>query len=130
MSIIMLCIFAIDVVLNSGYLSYLIIDYYQMLFMILFLNIDYPPHLNHFLYGFRYSHYLFLPQIFRGNPNSEYSSVTPDKFGVIVPDVHFLNNAGPSFLIIITATSILIFSKILQLFLARLSRCRDNKIIE
>ena len=65
MSIIMVIMFIIDLVLNSGYLSYLVIDYYQLLFMILFLDIDYPPNINHFLYGFRYSHYMFLPQIFK-----------------------------------------------------------------
>ena len=68
MSLIMLIIFLANLALNSGHLSYLIIDSYQLFFMLLFLAIDYPPHLNHFLYGFRYSHYLFLPQIFRGNP--------------------------------------------------------------
>ena len=85
--------------------------------MILFLTIDYPPPLNHFLYGFRYSHYLFLPQIFRGGPSSDYSSATPDKFGVIVPDVHFLNNAGPAIIVISVSVGVLIFSKLLHLLL-------------
>jgi len=69
MSLIMLLLFAVNIVLNAGHLSYSVIDYYQLLFMILFLSIDYPPQLNHFLYGFRYSHYLFLPQIFRSTSN-------------------------------------------------------------
>lgn len=74
MSLIMIVIFLLNLVLNSGYLSYIIIDCYQLLFMVLFLAIDYPPPLNRFLYGFRYSHYLFLPQVFRGDPSQEYSS--------------------------------------------------------
>ena len=40
------------------------VDYYQILFILLFLNADYPPNLNYFFNGFRYAHYLFLPQIF------------------------------------------------------------------
>jgi len=68
MSIIMLLLFFINMVLNSGHLTYKIIDFYQSLFMILFLSIDYPPQLNKFLYGFRFSHYLFLPSIFRSDP--------------------------------------------------------------
>ena len=115
MSLIMLVLLGLGLFLNSGHLSYQILDYYQLLFMTLFLSIDYPPPLNHFLFGFRYSHYLFLPQIFRPtNSASDYSSATPDKFGVIVPDVHFLNNAGPAFIVIAVATSILILSKLLQ----------------
>ena len=67
MSIIMILLFILNLSLNSGHLSYGIIDYYQLLFMVLFLSIDFTPQLNYFLYGFRYSHFLFLPQIFRGN---------------------------------------------------------------
>ena len=130
MSGIMLALFGLDLVLNSGHLSYLVIDYYQFLFMILFLSIDYPPPLNHFLYGFRYSHYLFLPQIFKGDPSGEYSSATPDKFGVIVPDVQFLNNAGPAFIVISTAIGILILTKLLQLLAEKIHNCRSNKVVD
>jgi hypothetical protein len=113
MSIIMMIVFLLDLVLNSGHLSYIIIDYYQLLFMILFLSIDYPPNLNYFLYGFMYSHYLFLPQIFRTSPSSSYSSRTPDKFGVVVPDVYFLNNTGQNFIVIGVALGVLILCKLL-----------------
>ena len=130
MSSIMLSLFCLDLVLNSGHLSYLVIDYYQFLFMILFLSIDYPPPLNHFLYGFRYSHYLFLPQIFRGDPASDYSSSTPDKFGVIVPDVHFLNNAGPALIVISVSIGILICTKLLHLLLDKVQNCRNNRVID
>jgi hypothetical protein len=49
----MLLLLAFNLVLNTGHLSYPTIDDYQLLFMLLFLSIDYPQ-LNHFLYGFRY----------------------------------------------------------------------------
>lgn len=83
------------------------------MFMVLFLSIDYPPQLNHFLYGFRYSHFLFLPQIFRKDPEEEYSSETPDKFGVVVPDVHFVKNTGHDFIIIFVAIGLLILCKLI-----------------
>ncbi len=112
MSIVMALIFILNLCLNSGHLSYSIIDYYQLLYMVLFLSIDFPPQLNHFLYGFRYSHYLFLPQIFRGNAQDTYTTSTPDQFGVIVPDVNFINNTGHDFIIIFTTVSVLIFCKV------------------
>lgn len=124
----MIVIFIADLTLNSGHLSYLIVDYYQLLFMVLFLSIDYPPHLNHFLYGFRYSHYLFLPQIFRTSPSREYSSYTPDKFGVVVPDVYFLNNTGQTFMIIGSALGILLLSKLVEVCIRKFQDCKNNKV--
>ncbi len=64
MSILMCLLFLCNLVFNTGYLTYSISDHYQLLFLLIFLNVDYPPILNNFLYGFRYAHYLFLPQIF------------------------------------------------------------------
>jgi hypothetical protein len=128
MSGLMLGVFLLDLGLNSGHLSYLVIDYYQLLFMVLFLGIDYPPALNHFLYGFRYSHYLFLPQVFRGDPQQQYSSATPDKFGVIVPDVHFLNNAGPALLVVGAALAALLLAKGSEWLLLKARRCRSNRV--
>lgn len=129
MSSLMLVLFFGNLLLNSGHLSYLIIDSYQLLFMVLFLAVDYPPHLNHFLFGFRVTHYLFLPQIFRGSPTSDYSSNTPEKFGVIVPDVYFLNNAGPALTIIATASTVLLLVKGLQLIGKKMASCkRSNQV--
>lgn len=124
----MLFLFAVNLVLNSGHLSYTTIDNYQLLFMILFLSIDYPPPLNHFLYGFRYSHYLFLPQIFRNNPAEDYTTSTPDKFGVVVPDVSFLRNTGHDFIIIIASLSVLLLCKITEIIFIKISQCRKNKV--
>lgn len=117
MSIVMVLFFAFNLCLNSGYLSYAIIDYYQLLFMVLFLSIDFPPQLNHFLYGFRYSHYLFLPQIFRGSAENTYTTSTPDQFGVIVPDVNFIDNTGHDFIIIFVTVAVLVLSKMMELLI-------------
>jgi len=124
----MILFFLFNLVVNSGYLSYTTIDDYQLLFMILFLSIDYPPQLNHFLYGFRYSHYLFLPQIFRSNSADNFTTSTPDKFGVIVPDVDFLHNTGHDFIIIIATLAVLIVCKIVELIFKKIVQCRTNRV--
>lgn len=77
-SCIMCILFLINLVFNTGYLMYSMVDFYQLLFLLLFLSIDYPPILNYFLYGFRYAHYLFLPQIFStGQQNGTISDKIP-----------------------------------------------------
>lgn len=65
----MCILFIINLIFNTGYLMYPMVDYYQLLFLFIFFNVDFPPILNYFIYGFRYSHYLFLPQIFNNNNN-------------------------------------------------------------
>ena len=128
MSIVMVFFFAVNLFLNSGHLSYSIIDYYQLLFMVLFLSIDFPPQLNNFLYGFRYSHFFFLPQIFRGSAENRYTTATPDEFGVIVPDVNFINNTGQDFIIIFITVAILVLCKLLELCFVRFKCFRSNKV--
>jgi hypothetical protein len=74
--------------------------------------------LNHFLYGFRFSHYLFLPQIFK-NEGSSFDQ-TPHKFGVVVADANFLNNTGHDFIIIFIAVAVLIICKMTQLIISKM----------
>ena len=99
-SIFMFLLFLANLIPNTGYLLYHMVDYYQILFILLFLNADYPPTLNYFLYGFRYAHYLFLPQIFDTVAVSTTAADTPAKFGIIVKDAKFLTNTGHDFLVI------------------------------
>lgn len=125
-SLVLLGLFAVNLGFNAGHLSYSSIDYFQLLFMVLFLSVDYPPHLNRFLYGFRYSHYLFLPQIFRPSPQQDYSSASPDKFGVVVPDVAFLKNTGNDFLVLLGALGVLVACKIAEAVGMRMRR--NNRV--
>lgn len=125
-SLVLLGLFAVNLGFNAGHLSYSSIDYFQLLFMVLFLSVDYPPHLNRFLYGFRYSHYLFLPQIFRPSPQQDYSSASPDKFGVVVPDVAFLKNTGNDFLVLLGALGVLVACKIAEAVGMRVRR--NNRV--
>jgi hypothetical protein len=64
-SLAMCMLFIFNLIFNTGYLMYTMIDFYQVLFLLLFVNVDYTPALNYFMYGFRYAHYLFIPQIFK-----------------------------------------------------------------
>lgn len=127
MSVIMLALFVLDLILNRGYLSYNIIDYYQLLFLVLFLSIDFPPPLNHFLYGFRYSHYLFLPSLLTTSPTQEYTSATPDQFGVVVPDVMFIKNASPSFIVIAACLGVLVIGKMVM---GCAGKCRNGRVMD
>ena len=102
----MCILFLVNLVFNTVYMMYPMIDFYQLLFLLLFLNIDYPPILNYFLYGFRYSHYLFLPQIFSSAEPTAISAKIPQKFGIVVPDANFLTNTGHDFLIMFVVVSI------------------------
>lgn len=105
-SSVMCILFLVNLVFNTVYMMYPMIDFYQLLFLLLFLNIDYPPVLNYFLYGFRYAHYLFLPQIFSTGENTAISAKIPEKFGIVVPDANFLTNTGHHFLIMFVVVGV------------------------
>jgi hypothetical protein len=96
---------------------------------LVFLSVDYPLQLNHFLYGFRYSHYLFLPQIFINSAKDSFATNTPDKFGVVVSDVDFLHNTGHDFIIIIAALAVLIVCKVLELLFRKVGQCRSRSLL-
>ncbi len=53
--------------------------------------------LNYFFYEFRYSHYLFWPQIFSSGENSAISSKISEKFWIVVPNANFLTNNDHDF---------------------------------
>lgn len=113
-------------VFNIGAALYPIFDCLQLLFLLLFCNIDFAPLLNHFLFGMRYMHFLYLPQIFaQGNSNSHLLKLSPEKFGAALTDISFLGNVGPAFIIIFCFAVILIVGKLLHYILGR-SKVRDE----
>ena len=115
----MCVLFVLNLLPNTGHLMYNMVDYYQVLFILLFLNADYPPNLNYFFNGFRYSHYLFLPQIFRAADTTlTMSQHTPIKFGILVPDANFLTNTGHNFLIMFVLIAVFVLLKLID-FCAR-----------
>ena len=129
LSICMCIFFLFNLIPNTGYLLYNMIDYYQILFILLFLNVDYPPSINYFLNGFRYAHYLFLPQIFASGQTGAktMSEKTPAKFGVIVSDANFLTNTGHDFIIMFIIFGVFGLLKLVDCF-GRGSPSPSNKI--
>jgi hypothetical protein len=125
LSLVLFAIIVLSLLGNFVSLFYHLIDYFQILFMLSFLQIDYSPGLNYFLYGFRYSHYLFFPQIFRPQEIKEYSE-TPGKFGIIVPDADFLSNTGHDFLIIFVCMGVVMAVKLADFLLT--SSIKNNKV--
>jgi hypothetical protein len=105
-SIVVWLLFVVHLVVNKGYLMYPIIDFYQLLFLLVFLGTDFPPMLNFFLYGFGYSHLLFLPQIFNRGLSVDTTFKTPLKLGIVVPGTDFLGSTGHDFLIIFVAVGL------------------------
>jgi hypothetical protein len=125
----MILLLLINMCVNRGYLVYPMLDYYQLLFILLFLDVDYPPTINNFLHGFRYAHLLFLPQIFH-TPSTQTSSMNvqevPTQFGILVRDVSFLNNTGHDFLVLFVVVGLLAVFKVIDLLIH--CRIKSNKI--
>ncbi len=96
--------------------------------MMMFLSIDFPPVLNRFLHGFRFSHYLFFPQIFNQEEKKyQYTQETPGQFGVVVADVGFLKNTGHDFLLIFGFIALVILIKIID-SITNFIKKRSNKV--
>lgn len=116
---------------NNGYTIYSMMDYYQLLYLLLFLNVDYSPALNSLLNGFRYAHLLFLPQIFdTGTPSTLDTSIS-DKFGILLSDSDFLTNTGHYFLVLFVLIALFYSLKLIVFVCRRIAKnnaARSNKI--
>jgi hypothetical protein len=97
------------------------LDFFQLLYFLLFLSTDFPPVLNYFLVGFKYSHFLFIPQIFNKFQPTITTSNTPLKLGILVGDIDFFSNTGHDFLIIFALIGLIIAVKVAD----RWCRCLD-----
>jgi hypothetical protein len=101
--------------------AYPLTDCLQLLFLILFCNIDFSPNLNHFLFGLRYLHFLYLPQIFAisSQTSTTLLKVSPNKFGTVMTDITFLGNTGPAFILLFSFFGILLVCKIADLIVIK-----------
>jgi hypothetical protein len=129
-SLVMCVLFIIHLIFNTGYLSYPMIDFFQLFFFFLFFSTDFPPTLNYFFLGYKYSHFLFLPQIFNKSLPTITTSNTPLKFGIIVGDIDFFSNTGHDFLIIFVIVGLVILVKLVDFWCWCLdqSENKPNKI--
>lgn len=126
-SLVMVVMLLVNFVFNNVYLAYPMIDFLQLLFILLFVAMEYPPNLNYFLYGFRFAHYLFLPSIFNVTTPLQDG---PGKFGTIVADVNFLRNTGHSFLLLFIVLGLGLLLLGLQAALAQCVKRQSEEEVE
>jgi hypothetical protein len=122
----MLLLFAFNLILITGHLSYPTIDDYQLLF----LSVDYPRNSTTSSTASGTHNISSSPQIFSSNAKDNFATNTPDNFGVVVFDVDFLDNTGHDFIIIIAALAVLVLSKIVELVFRKAVKCRSNRVGE
>lgn len=89
---------------------YVLWDTIQLLYLLLFLNIQYPPNLNEFFRGLKYTHFTFLPSIFTVSDTRNYSD---PPFYAYSYDNSFLRNTGGIFFALIIVFGILLLLKVL-----------------
>lgn len=77
--------------------------YMQHLYLLIFLNILYPPNLGSFIAGFKLAHLSFFPNMFRDLIPSDYRQPSPMTFFVNSYDISFIRNAGFCFTILLIA---------------------------
>jgi hypothetical protein len=105
---------------NIGCALYQLLDCLQLMFLLLFCNVDFSPALNHFLFGLRYLQFLYLPQIFASDSvQSKLLRLSPNKFGSLLSDITFLGNTGPAFIIVFTFAGLLILCKLADMCINR-----------
>lgn len=94
--------------------TYALWDTAQLLYLLIFLDIQYPPNLNDFLVGLKNIHFLFIPSIFAGvAPTDRLVSSPP--FYAYAYDSSFIRTAGSPFLIIIVCVIIFMILYLIEL---------------
>ena len=92
---------------------YIIWDTAQLLYLLLFLNIQYPPNLNEFLAGMSNTHFLFVPSLFKGISALRFASNLP--FYAYSYDCSFLRTAGSPLLLLLIVLIFFLLLKLLEL---------------
>jgi hypothetical protein len=103
----------IIVVISLGFLAinrlsdvYIIWDVSQLVYLLIFLDIQYPPNLNEFIIGLKDTHLYMLPNMFT-MPTTRQNSTAP--YYAYAHDVNFLRSAGQNmFLALVVIGSYLI----------------------
>ena len=101
-------------------------DTAQLLFVILFLEIQYPPNLNEFLTGLNTIFLNTLPSIF-STPSSR--TISDRSFYAYSVDNNFIRNAGPSLTIFLVVVIIYFILKIFEYLIKnveKVSGCMNN----
>jgi hypothetical protein len=93
---------------------YVLWDTIQLLYLLIFLDIQYPPNVNEFFRGMEFTHFTFLPSIFSAPSSRKISSSSFYAYSV---DNSFLRNTGGLFLALIVVFGILILLKVAELLI-------------
>lgn len=108
--------------------AYVLWDTSQLLYLLVFLNIQYPPNLNDFLLGLSNINFLFVPSIFQNTIGSlRFISSAP--FYAYSNDCSFLRTAGSPILLIVIVFSIFLVLKLIETVSKR-SEWIKNKLDE
>ena len=94
---------------------YVLWDTVQLLYLLVFLNIQYPPNLNEFFNGLKFTHLYFLPSLFEV---SNERRISDSPFYAYSYDSSFLRNTGHVFTLLVLVFGFLILLKISE-FLIR-----------
>ena len=97
---------------------YILWDTAQLLYLLVFLNIQYPPNLDEFLLGMYNTHFLFLPSIFVDVIPSG-RNVSDPPFYANSYDNNFLRTAGKVLLIVFAVLFIYLLLKIAEAVLKK-----------
>lgn len=95
---------------------YILWDTVQILFLLLFLDIQYPPALNQFLFGLSNTMFLNFPSFFT---TSSQRTVSDLSFYAYSYDNSFIRNAGPSITWLIAIIALYILLKICELIIKK-----------
>lgn len=89
---------------------YVLWDTVQLLYLLMFLEIQYPPNINEFFRGLSFTHFTFMPSIFTSTLERK---VSASSFYAYSYDNSFLRNTGGLFLALIIVFGIFLILKIL-----------------
>ena len=98
---------------------YVLWDTVQLLYLLLFLNIQYPPNVNEFLLGMSNAHFLFLPSLFEAVVSSEVRDVSDPPFYAYAFDSNFLRTGGKSLLLVVIIVGIFLLLKLAELIMKK-----------
>lgn len=94
--------------------AYVLWDTAQLLYLMVFLDMQYPPNLNDFMYGLANIHFLFVPSVFEGVVGkARLKSSAP--FYAYSYDSSFLRTAGSPLLLVIIILAIFTILKSIEL---------------
>lgn len=105
---------------------YIIWDLSQLLYLLIFLDVQYPPNLNEFVLGLKGTHLYLLPNMFQLTDPRQNSS---SPYYAYAYDVNFLRSAAHNFVLVLFVLGCYAILKLLQLMAKRFSCLSSNDTI-